>query len=82
VFDKFPKRHIKILLQDFNDKVGGEDNFKHTIGDGSLHGISNNNRVRLGNFATSQNLRVKSTMFPHRNIYKYTWMSPDGKPHN
>jgi len=21
-------------------------------------------------------------MFPRRNIHKYTWTSPDGKPHN
>jgi hypothetical protein len=47
-----------------------------------LHKISNDNGVRLVNLATSKNLTVKSTMFPHRNIYKYTWMSPDGKPHN
>jgi hypothetical protein len=25
VFDKFPKYHMKILLGDFNAKVGGED---------------------------------------------------------
>jgi hypothetical protein len=73
---------MKILLRDFNAKVGREDIFKPTIGNESLHEISNDNGVRLVTFATSKNLRVKSTMFPHRNIHKYTWTSPDGKPHN
>jgi hypothetical protein len=31
VFDKFPKYHMKILLRDFNAKVGREDIFKPTI---------------------------------------------------
>jgi hypothetical protein len=72
---------MKILLGDFNAKVGRKDIFKPTIGNESLHEI-NNNGVRLVNFATSKNLRVKSTIFPHHNIYKYTWTSPDGKTHN
>jgi hypothetical protein len=59
-----------------------EDIFKLTIGNESLHEISNDNGVRLVNFATSKNLRVKSTMLPHRNIHKYTWTSPGGKTHN
>jgi endonuclease/exonuclease/phosphatase family metal-dependent hydrolase len=32
--------------------------------------------------ATSKNLLVKSTMFPHSSIHKYTWTSPDGKMNN
>ena len=48
----------------------------------SLKEDSNDNAVRIVNFATSQNLVVKSTMFPHRNIHKHTWTSPDGKTHN
>ena len=32
--------------------------------------------------STSKNLVVKSTMFPHRSIHKYTWTCPDGKTHN
>jgi hypothetical protein len=82
VIDKLPKYHTKILLGDFNAKVGRGDIFKLTIGNGSLHEISNDNGVRSVNLATSKNLGVKSTMFPHRNIYKYIWMFPDGKPHN
>jgi hypothetical protein len=59
VFDKFPKYHMKILLRDFNSKVGREDIFKPTIGIESLDEISNDNGVRLVNFATSKNLRGK-----------------------
>jgi hypothetical protein len=82
VVDKFPKYDMKILLRDFNAKVGREDIFKATIANESLHEISDDNGVRLVNVATSKNLRVKSTMFSHRNIHKYTWTSPDGKTHN
>jgi hypothetical protein len=46
-----------------------------------LHEIINDNGVRVVNFATSKNLAVKSTMFPRRNIHKFTWTSPDGKTH-
>jgi hypothetical protein len=80
VFDKFPKYHMKILMGDLNAKVGREDIFKPTIGKESLHEINNDNGVRVVNIATSKTLIVKSTMFPHRNIHKYTWTSPDGTP--
>jgi len=73
---------MKILLGDFNAKVGRENIFKTTIGNDSLHQDSNDNGVRLVNFATSKNRVVKSTMFPHRNIHMYTWTSPDGNTHN
>jgi hypothetical protein len=81
-FDKFFKYHMKILLGDFNAKVGREDIFKPTIGNESLHEISNWNGVRVVNCATSKNLIVKRRMFPHHNIHKFTWTSPDGKTHN
>ncbi|PNF34951.1 hypothetical protein B7P43_G18172, partial [Cryptotermes secundus] len=82
VFDKFPKYPMKILLGDFNAKVGREDIFKPTIGNESLHDISNDNGVRVVNFATLKNRSVKSKMFPHRNIHKFSWRSPDGKIHS
>jgi hypothetical protein len=70
---------MKILL-DFNAKAGREDIFKPTIGNESLHKIGNDNGVI--NFASPKDLIVKSTMFPHHNINKYTWTPPDGKIHN
>jgi hypothetical protein len=53
VFDLFPKYHMKILLGDFNAKVGRENIFKATIGQESLHQDSNDNGIRLLNFTTS-----------------------------
>jgi len=52
VFNHNPKYHMKMLLGDFNAKVGRENIFKPTIGQGSLHQDSNDNGVRLVNFAT------------------------------
>jgi hypothetical protein len=75
LFDKFPKYHTKILLGDFNAKVGREDIFKTTIWNERLNEISNDDGVRVLNFP-------QSTMFPNRNIYKCTWTSPDEKTHN
>ena len=63
---------MKILLGDFNVKVGRENIFKPTTGNEILHDDSNDNGVRIVIFATSKNLVVKSTIFPHRHILKHT----------
>jgi hypothetical protein len=65
------KIYMKML--DFNAKVGREDIFKPKIGNESLHEISsgNGNGIRIVSFATSKNT-VRSTMFSHCNIPKFT----------
>jgi len=65
VYEHFPKYHMKILLGDFNAKVGRQNILKPTIGNESLHQDSNDNGVRIVNFAVSKNLAFKSTIFPH-----------------
>jgi hypothetical protein len=57
------------LFGDFSAKVGREDLLQPTIGNESLHEISNDNGVTAVNFATSKNLVVKNKMFPHRSIH-------------
>jgi hypothetical protein len=77
-FDQFSRYNMKIFLGDFIAKVGRENILKLIIGNESLYEVSNDNGVRVVNFATSENLIVKSTTFPHCNIHKHTWTSPDG----
>jgi hypothetical protein len=48
----------------------------------SLHHDSNDNGVKIVNFATSKYLVIKGMMLLHRNILEYTLASPDGKTHN
>jgi hypothetical protein len=72
------------VLGDFSAIVGREDICKPTVGNESLHEISNDNGVIAANFATSKNLSDKNAMFSHCNIHKLTrtWTSPDGNTHN
>jgi hypothetical protein len=70
---------MKNLLGDSIAKVGKEDIFKPTIGNESLHEITNYNGVIVVIFATTKNLTVSITMFPHLNIHKFTTIARDGK---
>jgi hypothetical protein len=78
VFNQFPKYHMKIL-SDFKAKVGIEDIFKPSIKNESSYEISNDNGVRIINFATSRYVIVKSILFPYLNIHKCACTSSDGK---
>jgi competence protein ComGF len=79
VFYQFSRYDKKSLLHDFNAKVGRKDILKPMIKNETSYKISTDNGVIVVNFATSKNSVVKSTMFPYRNIHKYTGTSPEGK---
>ena len=70
VFDHFPKYYMKLLLGDFNTKLGTEAIFKRTVGNDSINQGTIGNGFRIANFATSKILVLKNMMFPHQNIYK------------
>ena len=80
--DQLPNDHMKIVLGDFNAKISKENFFRPTIGLESLHEESNDNGVRVINFATGKNFIIKSTYFRHKDIHKQTWISPDGNTRN
>ena len=49
---------MKIMLSNFNAKLGRECIFKPKVGNESLHQDSNDSGVRIVNFATSKYLIV------------------------
>ncbi|KAJ4427637.1 hypothetical protein ANN_25285 [Periplaneta americana] len=57
-FDQLPRYHMKILLGDFNAKVGREDIFKSTIGKES---IRNDNEVSICFFERIPNLSAEQS---------------------
>jgi len=61
---------IKIILGDFNAKVGKEDIHKPTIGNESLHNKTNG--IKMNQFAISNGFNVRCT-FPHKDIHKEIW---------
>ncbi|XP_055371661.1 craniofacial development protein 2-like [Condylostylus longicornis] len=77
-----PRYDAKILLGDFNAKIGQEEIFGKTIGAHSLHHTTNDNGFRLTDLAASCNMVISSTYFPHRDIHKATWLAPDGRTTN
>lgn len=81
-YDTIPAYDMKIVLGDYNAKVGQEQQFFGTIGKHSLHTDTNDNGMRLITFAASRNMVISSTNFPHPNIHKHTWKSPDGVTKN
>jgi len=82
VVDRSPRQDVKIVLGDCNAKIGREEALRPTIGLHSLHQHSNDNGLRLVSFASARNMSVASTKFPHRDIHKGTWRSPDGRTIN
>lgn len=73
---------MKIILGDFNGKIGKERMYYSTIGRHSLRDTTSNNGVKLIEFAIAKGMTLSSTYFPHKIIHKGTWISPDGNTKN
>lgn len=82
LLEETPGHDVKIVLGDFNAKIGKEQVLRPTVGGCSLHDETNDNGLRVVDFAASKGLVVSSTMFPHKNIHKVTWYSADGVTRN
>ena len=84
VLEAVPEHDLLIVMGDLNAKVGQvEEGEERTIGKHPLHGgVRNDDGERFVNFCAMNYLVITSTVFPHRDIHKYTWMSPYGRHRN
>jgi hypothetical protein len=82
IIEHQPIIHAKIIIGDLSANIGQEEIFRPTIGKWSLHDISNDNGLRAIDFATSNNMIIRSTYFPRKNKHRGTWRSPDGVTKN
>ena len=76
-------RHDMIIVMgDLNAKVGSSNAHREEVMGKFGVGIMNDNGERLCDFCSVNGLVITGTIFPHKEIHKLTWRSPDGKTVN
>ncbi|KAL9954105.1 hypothetical protein ACROYT_G041600 [Oculina patagonica] len=82
VLDHIPRRDIKILLGDFNAKIGPDNTGKERVMGCHGLGCMSENGERFTDFCAFNDLVIGGSIFPHRAIHKATWISPDRRTAN
>ena len=71
-------RHDMLVMVDWNAKVGErQEGESSTVGTHGLKCERNENGDRFVTFCASNNLTITPTMFPHKDVHKYIWTSPN-----
>ena len=71
-YDRCPKHDVKIIIGDYNARVGQEVEYRPVIGRFSAHQLTNANGLKLIDFATSKNMAIRSTFFQHSLYHRLT----------
>lgn len=77
VLDRQRAKDITILMGDFNAKTGADNTgYKDIMGTHGL-GQMNENGERFADLYSLNQLVIGGSIFPHKQIHKATWRSPD-----
>ena len=83
VYDRTPRHVILITMGDWNAKLGHQmEGENGVVGKHGLGSDRSDNGERFIEFCAANNMAITTTMFPHKDIHKYTWTSPDGRTRN
>ena len=70
-------------MGNWNAKVGERHvDKKGVMGKEALKCVRNDNGEQFVDFCATNSLVITTTSFPHKDIDKYTWTSPDGCTQN
>ncbi|CAH2246331.1 Hypothetical predicted protein [Pelobates cultripes] len=82
IVETFQTRDIVILMGYFNAKIGPDNTgYKQVMG---IHwlGVMNDNGEIFVELCALNNLVIGGSIFPHKQIHKNTWVSPDSVTEN
>ena len=83
VIQSTPRHDLLILLGDWNAKIGAmQDGEEGTVGRHGAICERNDNGERFVDICGTNNMAITTTMFPHKEIHKLSWTSPDGSYQN
>ena len=72
-----------LVMGNWNAKVGArQEGESGVVGKHGLICEENDNGDRFVSFCACNILAITSTIFPHKDVHRYTWTSPDGQYRN
>ena len=76
------KNDMIVVMGDLNAKVGNNNTNREELMGKFGVGIMNASGERLRDFCSANGFIITGTIFPHKDIHKLTWRSPDGRTVN
>ena len=73
---------MTVVMGDLNAKVGNNNTKREEVMGKFGVGVMNDNGEMLCDFCSANGFIITGTIFPHKDIHKLTWRSPDGRTVN
>ena len=70
---------VIVVMRDLNAKVGNNNTNREEVMGKFGVGVMNEIGERLRDFCSANWFFITGTIFPHKDIHKLTWRSPDGR---
>ena len=78
----YNRNDLLVVMGDLNAKVDNNNTSGKEVMRKFGIGIMNDSGERLCDFCSANGFVITGTNFPHKNIHKLTWESPDGRTVN